>query len=64
MEDRKIILIQDLLDSRKRKQKELEFYLAKKVELERKLAWLQKDLALTDHILKLIETEKLEEIRT
>ena len=63
MEERKILLIQDLLDSRKRRQKELEFYLAKRVEIERKLVWLQKDLALTDQILKLIESEKVEEIR-
>jgi hypothetical protein len=62
MEDCKIVLIQDLLDSRRRKQKELEFYLSKKVELEKKLLWLQRDLALTDHILQLIEKEGIKEI--
>lgn len=63
MEERKIILIQDLLDQRKRKQQELAFYLAKKEELEKKLKWLKRDLDLTEHILKLIETEKIEEIK-
>ena len=63
MDERKIILIQDLLDQRKRKEKELKFYLEKRDELEKKLIYLKHDLALTDHIIKLIETEKIEEIK-
>jgi len=63
MSERKIILIQDLLDQRKRKEKELEFYQRKLEELQRKLSFIQRDIVLTDHIIKLIEKEKIEEIK-
>ena len=63
MEDRKIILIQDLLDHRKRKEDELAFYTKKREELEKKLFFIQADINLTEKIIKMIEKEKVEEIK-
>jgi type II secretory pathway component PulJ len=63
MKESRIILIQDLLDQKKRKQKELAFYLEKMEELTRKMQYLQRDIALTEHIIKLIEKDKITEIR-
>lgn len=63
MNERKIILIQEILASRDLKRKELAFYLEKKEELERKLNYIRHELRLTDLILELIEKEKIEEIK-
>lgn len=63
MTTRKIILIQDLLDQKKRKEKELAYYTAKMEEYTRKLEFLQREIALTEHILKLISKEKIQEIK-
>jgi type II secretory pathway component PulJ len=63
MKESRIILIQDLLDQKKRKQKELAFYLEKMEELTRKMQYLQRDIALTEHIIKLIEKDKITEIQ-
>ncbi len=59
----KIILIQDLLDQKTRKQKELAFYKAKMQEFQEKLDAIRREIALTEYIIKLIEKEKIEEIR-
>jgi len=53
----KIILLSDIMDQRERRLKELEFYSKKKEELERKLLIIQKDLALTDILIKMITKE-------
>lgn len=64
MEDEiKIILIQDLLDQKKRKEKELAFYTAKMNELAKKLNFIQRELALTEYIIQIIKKEKVQEIK-
>jgi hypothetical protein len=63
MENSKIILLDEIIEHRKRKEKELKFYLEKREELERKLFWIQKDIELTDTILKMIEKEAILEIK-
>jgi len=57
-EDRKIILITDLLESKKRKEEELEYYKEQLVELERRMMWVQQEIDLTNTIIDIIETEK------
>ena len=63
VEKSKIILLQDVFEHRKRKQKELAFYLQKKEELEKKLMYLRQEINLTDYVIKLIKTEKEIEIK-
>ena len=41
------------------KQKELEFYIKKKEELELKLFFVKKEIQLTDYIIDIIEKEKV-----
>ena len=64
MNDRKIVLIREILDQRKLKQQELEFYLHRKNELEKKLSFIRKELVLTDKILQLIDKDRIEEINS
>ena len=58
-EDKKIVLFKDLLDSKARKEKELEFYQQELKKLQTKMYDLQKEIALTNDIIKMIETERL-----
>jgi hypothetical protein len=58
-----IILIQDLLDQRKRKEQELLFYSTKLAELEEKRNWVMKEIALTNKILLMIKNEKIVNVR-
>lgn len=62
-EDKKIILFQDLLDSKARKEKELEFYNEELKKLQSKMYDLQKEIVLTNDIIKLIETERLIDLK-
>jgi len=55
----KIVLLKDVYALKEQKEKELRFYSEKKKELEEKLYWLERDLKLTNDIIKLIETEKV-----
>jgi hypothetical protein len=54
-----ILLLQDLIDVRKRKKQELEFYTAQKKVLEARLLIVSHELALTDKILRMIDREEL-----
>ena len=56
-DERKIILITDLLESKKRKEEELEYYREQLVELERRMSWVQQEIDLTNTIIDIIETE-------
>jgi len=60
MTDRQIVLITDLIESRKRKEEELEYYREQLVELERRMAWVQQEIELTNTIIDIIETEKIQ----
>ena len=58
MTDRQIVLITDLIESRKRKEEELEYYREQLVELERRMAWVQQEIELTNTIIDSIEFTK------
>lgn len=58
-----IILIADIYKLREEKQKELDFYREKLEELEKKMFFVQKEIQLTNFIIDLIETEKVQDIR-
>lgn len=61
--DSKIILLADILDLRARQKKELAFYTEKKEKLEQKLYFINKEIELTEMILKMIEKEQITEIK-
>ena len=58
-----IILLTDVLEHRKRKKVELEFYTKKKAELETKLGYIRREINLTDYVIRLIKKEAIEEIK-
>ena len=57
-----ILMISDLLDIRARKMKELQFYSEHLEELRLKMLYIQKEIALTNQIIKMIEAETLIDI--
>ena len=57
-EEKKIILIADLIESNKRKKEELDYYNGQLEELERKMAFIQQEIDLTNRIIEVIEQEK------
>lgn len=57
-----ILMISDLLDIRARKMKELQFYSDQLEELRIKMLYIQKEIDLTNQIIKMIETETLIDI--
>tara|TARA_B100000497_G_C7276723_1_gene192528 strand:+ start:17 stop:235 length:219 start_codon:yes stop_codon:yes gene_type:complete len=59
----KIILLQDLIDSKLRKEQELEYYQNELDKLKQKMWWVQKEINLTNNIIDIIETEKVVDIR-
>jgi hypothetical protein len=59
MTDPKLIIISDLLDTRARKQKELQFYNDQLKELQAKMYWVKKEIDLTTDIIDMIEKEKM-----
>lgn len=60
MSDRQIVLITDLIESRKRKEDELEYYKEQLKELEIRMAFVQQEIDLTNTIIEIIETEKVQ----
>jgi hypothetical protein len=63
MEEKKIILLSDFIDTRIRKEKELEFYQKQLEDIQQKMYWLKRDLDLTNTIIELIENENVVDIR-
>ena len=59
----KIILLKDFYALKEQKEKELKFYTEKLQEIQEKMDWLEKELKLTREIIKLIESEKLTDIK-
>lgn len=57
-EEKKIILIADLIESNKRKKEELDYYNGQLEELERKMSFIQQEIDLTNRIIEVIEQEK------
>jgi len=58
-----IIIIQDLLDTKARKEKELFFYSEELKKLQEKMKWLRAEIKLTEEIIIMIEHEKIINIK-
>jgi hypothetical protein len=58
-----IILISDLIDLKKRKEKELEFYKKQLDELRLRMSFIQSEINITNKIIIMIETESILEIK-
>lgn len=58
-----IIIIQDLLDTKARKEKELTFYMEELKKLQDKMKWLKMEIKLTEDIIEMIEREKIVDIK-
>ena len=61
--ERKIILITDIIDQKVRKEKEIEFYEKELKKIAEKLFFLRKEQQLTQFIIDIIEQEKVVDIR-
>lgn len=59
----KIILLTDFIEQKIRKEKELEYYTKELEELEKKMWFIRKDIQLTNLIIKIVEQEKVIDIR-
>lgn len=59
----KIIIIQNLLDTRARKEKELAFYHEELKKLEQKMVFLKMEIKLTSDIIDMIEKEKMIDLK-
>ena len=60
---KKVIILADLIDSRKRKQEELLFYNQELQKLNEKMHHLRHEINLTNDIIQMIEQEKVKEVR-
>ena len=62
-EEKKIILITDLVDQRLRKEQEIEYYEKELLKIKERLSYLYKEKTLTETILAIIQTEKVVDIK-
>ena len=58
-----IILLSDLKDLRKQKERELKYYSERLEELNKKMFFIRKEIELTNFIIDLIEKEKIIDLR-
>lgn len=59
----KLIQITDILETKLRKEKELEFYQQELEKLQQKMFFIQKDIEITNIIIKMIENEKIYDVK-
>jgi len=59
----KLILITDILETKLRKEKELEFYQKELEKLQQKMFFVQKDIDITNIIIDMIEKEKVYDVK-
>jgi len=59
----KLIQLTEILETKIRKEKELEFYQKELEKLKQKMFFLQKDIDLTNVIIDIIEQEKVYDIK-
>lgn len=59
----KLIKITDIIETRVRKEKELEFYEKELKKLQQKMFFIQKDIDITNIIINIIENEKVMDIK-
>ena len=57
--EKSIIFITDLIESKLRKEREIEYYEEKLKEIEKKLFFLKKEQNVTETILDIIQNEKI-----
>lgn len=58
----KIILLTDVIETKLRKEKELEFYQQELEKLQQKMFFLRKDIEITNLCIQIIEQEKVIDI--
>jgi len=63
VESKNIILLDEILDLRTRKRKELEFYNQQLEELKLRMFFIQKEIDLTSNIITMIEKEKMVDLK-
>ena len=59
----KLILLTDVLETKIRKEKELEFYQTELEKLQQKMFFIRKDIEITNLCIQIIEQEKVLDIR-
>ncbi|MBT4995546.1 MAG: hypothetical protein HOM88_03660 [Hellea sp.] len=59
----KLIRISDVIETKLRKEKELEFYREQIEKIKTKMSFLQKDLDITNIIINIIENEKVMDVK-
>ena len=59
----KLIKITDIIETKVRKEKELEFYEQELKKLKQKMFFIQKDIDITNIIINIIENEKVMDIK-
>ena len=59
----KIIMLADILETRVRKEKELEYYQKELDKLKEKMFFIQKDIDITNLIIDMIEKENIIDLR-
>ena len=62
-ESKNIILLEEILDLRSRKKKELEYYNQQLEELKMRMFFIQKEIDLTGNIITMIEKEKMIDLK-
>jgi hypothetical protein len=63
MSENRIILLSEVIETKIRKEKELEYYAKQLEELQRKMFFVKKEIDLTNVIIEIIENEKVMDIR-
>lgn len=63
MKESKLIFLTDVIETKLRKEKELEYYQQQLEELQRKMFFLKKDIDITNIIINMIENEKVLDIK-
>ena len=63
MKNQKLIFITDVLETKLRKEKELAFYQEELEKLQKKMFFIQKDIEITNTIIKLIENESIYDVK-
>lgn len=58
-EEKRIILISEFIETKLRKEKELEYYLKELRELETKILYLRQEVGLTNTIINMIKSDKV-----
>lgn len=62
-EERKIILISDLIDQRLRKEQEIEYYEKELMKIQERLGFLYREKSLTETILTIIQNDKVVDLK-